>query len=385
MHASENERGLAWSPTEHLVGHSKKVSALSWAPQELKLASGSHDTTIRLWTFDDGGRLRANAQLRSSAAHTSEIESLCWNRAEPNLFASAAADSIKFWDARSDKNEGTLQLPSSLSTILNMSWSVDGTMLAAGTESDELILVDVRKAALEARRTSIIYTKKQDVELNQLAWSGSGLLLLAVGSKTEVDTFSGAVRVMQPRFDPGTVGVVERIAVLPAHSAQVQCLRFNSTFKLFASGGLDASVSIWDAEGLAVLRVLDRFDASVNVLGFSSDSAFLAVGTELERSMDVVGIMLHLFSMLLIILFTSQPHNRYAFVMAPSCVALQLLVLFVLLSGPLKGICLPTLLMTKTCHLSASAARSIPLKILLQLVPVHSKVKLLYGYAYLES
>lgn len=180
-------------------------------------------------------------------------------------------------------------LPPSLATILNMAWSVDGTTLAAGTEADELILIDARKASIDARRTSVVYTKKQDVELNQLAWSGSGLLLMAVGSKTEVDTFSGSVRLVLPRLAPSPV-TVDRVAQLPAHSAQVQCLRFDPTFRHFATGGLDASVALWDAEGLAVVRVFDRFDASVNVLGFSSDSAFLAVGTELERSMDVVSL-----------------------------------------------------------------------------------------------
>ena len=286
LHTAQQEKSLAWGATELLAGHSKRVSALAWAPQSLLLATGSHDTTIRLWSFDDSGRTRSNSQLRSSAAHTSEIESLCFNRAEPSVFASAAGTIIKYWDVRSGKNEGTLQLPPSISTILNMSWSVDGAMLAAGTEADELVLIDARKTSMDARQTAVVYTKKLDVELNQMAWSGSGLLLLAVGSKTEVESFTGSVRIVLPRLEAPVN--VERIAQLPAHSAQTQCLRFDPAFRYFATGGLDASVSVWDAEGLAVVRVLDRFDASVNVLGFSSDSAFIAVGTELERSLDVV-------------------------------------------------------------------------------------------------
>jgi THO complex subunit 3 len=195
---------------------------------------------------------------------------------------------VRFWDSRSGLNEGVLQLTPGTGVVINMAWSFDGATLAAGTDRDELLLIDARKAAVDARKTAVHCTKKMEFELNQFAWSGSGLLLLAAGSKTDVDTYSGGNCIVRPRLEAPSG--IDRIAELPAHAAQAQCVRFDPSFRFFATGGLDAAVSIWDAEDLAIVRVFDRFDTSVNVVSFSSDSAFLAVGTELERTMDVVGM-----------------------------------------------------------------------------------------------
>lgn len=64
--------------------------------------------------------------------HTSYVEKVLFNPVQEFELASASRDgTVKFWDTRSRSCTHTLQLGED---ILTLSWSVDGSVLIAGTK-----------------------------------------------------------------------------------------------------------------------------------------------------------------------------------------------------------------------------------------------------------
>ena len=62
------------------------------------------------------------------------------------------------------------------------------------------------------------------------------------------------------------------------HVWPVNALAFHPTYNTFASGGSDATVSVWDHKVKKRLRQYTRYNAPVAALAFSADGARLAVG-----------------------------------------------------------------------------------------------------------
>ena len=62
------------------------------------------------------------------------------------------------------------------------------------------------------------------------------------------------------------------------HVWPVNALAFHPNYNTFASGGSDATVSIWDHKVKKRLRQYTRYSAPVAALAFSADGARLAIG-----------------------------------------------------------------------------------------------------------
>ena len=62
------------------------------------------------------------------------------------------------------------------------------------------------------------------------------------------------------------------------HVWAVNALAFHPTYNTFASGGSDATVSIWDHKVKKRLRQYQRYAVPVSALAFSADGTRLAIG-----------------------------------------------------------------------------------------------------------
>ena len=128
------------APIATLTGDTKPVTSLAWSADGRTLVSGSLDRTVRFWDVD-------RAALRTEVTLANPVYSLAWSRDEKTLAigtisfqpAPNAADGqglplpgvVELWHA-----DGTP--PTTVSTrhtggkFLNLAWSPDGSMVAAG-------------------------------------------------------------------------------------------------------------------------------------------------------------------------------------------------------------------------------------------------------------
>jgi WD40 repeat protein len=144
-------RSVAWSPRERLciaVGttqgaylyqniegyaepfiyskHTDVITALAWASDGSRVASGSRDTRVEVWDAFKG------TNVVSHSNHTRDVSSLSW-LPESSSIASASLDgTVHIWDATRGTTHFTYR--GHQGGVLAVAWSPDGTMLASGGE-----------------------------------------------------------------------------------------------------------------------------------------------------------------------------------------------------------------------------------------------------------
>jgi coronin-1B/1C/6 len=137
-----------------LNGHSAAVYDTAWNPfNDNILATGSDDTTVKLWTIPDGG---LTENVRDAAVtltgHGKPVALLQWHPTAGNVLASAAKDpSVKIWDVENAAAKITLEGFGGL--IQDLAWNYDGSLLITSTKDKLAKIHDVRSGSVVSEWT----------------------------------------------------------------------------------------------------------------------------------------------------------------------------------------------------------------------------------------
>jgi len=74
-----------------LSGHSNPVWSVAFSPDGSKLASGSDDKTIKIWSVSDG------SEIRTLSGHSSFVHSVAFSPDGTKLASGSADKTIKIW------------------------------------------------------------------------------------------------------------------------------------------------------------------------------------------------------------------------------------------------------------------------------------------------
>lgn len=232
-----------------LIGHKKRVLTLDWNIAGSKLASGSADNSIRLWSMDVENTIEYKG-------HSDSILNLKFSNVDENLLASCSADkTLKLWDLRTGKN---LKSEKTKGGCKNLQFNPDSSILAFSNKDDDIIsFFDIRKFAL-------IKTIEFNTKISEFEFDKSNSCMI-------VSMNTGCLKILDPRSLD-----FELIAELEAHYHSVTCLNINKDNTKFATGGSDAIICLWDLEEFISYKIFKKAENPIKKVMFSHDSKLIS-------------------------------------------------------------------------------------------------------------
>ncbi len=212
-----------------LTGHTEEITALSWSPNGMLLASGSRDRTVRLWHASD---LHTTLVYNG---HRAAVLAVAWNP-QSTLLASGGRDNqLQVWNTTGNILR---QSPLPGAAISTIAWRPGGEQILIGTLGNGLHSFSLQ--------TNKILLKGNNAVIRVIAISPDGNFIATgiADGRVAITNLTGAA-IAQTRYHENHRGAVLSLAWSP-----------DST-KL-ASGGVDKTVQIMSISTARVIATLQH-------------------------------------------------------------------------------------------------------------------------------
>ncbi len=273
-----------------LEGHTRAVRSVVFSPDGTILASGSQDSTIKLWD------VATKTNIATLSGHNNKVNTVSFSP-DGTILASGSQDrTIRLWDVATRTEIATIE-DRDRGAMVSVSFSPDGTMLASGASGGTVKLWDV------ATGTSIATLEGHEDWVSAVSFSPDGTMLASgsgdrtirlwdVATRTEIATIEGKDRILSVSFSPdGTilasgafdytvklwdVSTKENITTLEGHTFFVNSVVFYSDGTILASGSEDKTVKLWDVATGTNITTFSGYEGGVESVAFSPDGTILA-------------------------------------------------------------------------------------------------------------
>ena len=275
-----------------LEGNAWPVRGVSFSPDGRTLASGSGDSTIRLWD------VRTGRELQTLTGHRNWINNVSFSPDGRTLASSSNDDTIRLWDVRTGRELQTLR--GHTHYLISVWFSPDGrTLVSSGGGDLTVRLWDVVTGQHQVLRghTDWVYSVSFSSDGRTLASSDAGgaIHLWDVRTCRRLQTLTEhTVGILSVSFSPDgrtlasgsgdhTIRLWDVVTgqhqVLMGHTDVVNSVWFSPDGLTLASGSSDRTVRLWDVLTGQQRQVLTGHTDVVNSVSFSPDGLMLASGS----------------------------------------------------------------------------------------------------------
>ncbi|HET8845222.1 MAG TPA: WD40 repeat domain-containing protein, partial [Ktedonobacteraceae bacterium] len=200
--------------------HPGQIKYMSWSPTGSRIASISEENKVRIWDSQNGQTL--SVYPGNPGSGNNFVRVLDWSR-DGRLLAVGGRGHISVWDT--SRNEVVSRLKHRFHEYSSLSWSPDGTCIAAAYGTKVLIWQPG-----QGKKVSIYHYKAQ---VNSVAWSPNGSYLACAGYDQLVHIWNMRNASLQ--------------IVYSGHNHPVCCLSWSPDSRRIVSGGFAANLNIWDS------------------------------------------------------------------------------------------------------------------------------------------
>ena len=272
-----------------LEGHSSSVNSVAYSPDGQTLASGSSDTTIKLWN------VRTGNLLQTFTGHSNGVISVAYSPDGQTLASGSWDTTIKLWNVRTGNLLQTLTGHSN--SVNSVAYSPDGQTLASGSLGT-IKLWDVKTGKLLQTFTGHsewVYSVAYSPDGQTLASGSLGTIKLwNVNTGNLLQTFTGHsdwVRSLAYSRNGQTlaseswdniklwnVRTGNLLQTLIGHSSWVRSVAYSPDGRTLASGSGN-SIKLWNVKTGNLPQTLTGHSNSVTSVAYSPDGRTLASGS----------------------------------------------------------------------------------------------------------
>ncbi|EGK87245.1 WD40 repeat domain-containing protein [Microcoleus vaginatus PCC 9802] len=202
------------------LGHEGEITAIVISPDSQVIASGSADTTIKIWNLETGKLICTFGNLLTWGSHKAGIVSLAFSPIAHSLASSSSDGTIKLWNLRSRECFQTIKGYANC-----LAFSPDGQTLATGGWDRNIQLRQL------SNPDSSITLAGHFNSINAIAFTADGRTVISASADGNI------------KFWNASTG--ENIHTLRGHQNSVTCLTFSSDGETIISGSIDKTVKSW--------------------------------------------------------------------------------------------------------------------------------------------
>jgi serine/threonine protein kinase len=248
-------------PSQTYRGHSKEVYALSWSPDNKRIASGGTDETVQIWDPASGRRV-LTYYGHSHRIGKGLVQAVMWSPGGSHIASGSWDKTVRVWHANTGNTISTYR--SYYDLVEAVAWSPDGRYIASGNRNGTVHVWDV-STGKKVRTFLGHYTKGPHVDVVAVAWSPDGKRIASA-------SWDGTVKV----WNAFKQGKRNDYLIFRGHPERVNALAWSPDSTRIVSGGREQLVRVWDSSSGRLILTYRGHTAYVVSVAWSPDGACIA-------------------------------------------------------------------------------------------------------------